>query len=65
MLASSEDNARMDNLHVSTRLGNPSCQAHVIGRDMGAFDPSAHALFVTAGHSRPGRGVKGCWPASG
>jgi len=27
--------------------------------DMGAFDLSAHALFVTVGHSRPGRGVTG------
>jgi hypothetical protein len=26
---------------------------------MGAFDPSAHALFVTVGHSRPGRGGDG------
>jgi hypothetical protein len=34
------------------------CQAHGIG-DMGAFDPSAHALSVTVGHSRPGRGVTG------
>ena len=29
-----------------------------IGIDMGAFGSSAHALFVTVGHSRPGRGVK-------
>jgi hypothetical protein len=27
-------------------------------RYMGAFGPSAHALFVTVGHSWPGRGVK-------
>src|ERR1017187_52726 len=26
---------------------------------MGAFDPSAHALFLTVGHSRPGRGGNG------
>jgi hypothetical protein len=31
----------------------------VIGRVMGAFDPSAHALSVTVGYSRPGRGVTG------
>jgi len=31
---------------------------------MGAFDPSAHALFVAVGHSRPGRGGNGMagWP---
>ena len=28
---------------------------------MRAFGPSAHALFVTVGHSRPGRGGNG-WP---
>jgi hypothetical protein len=27
------------------------------------FGPSAHALFVTVGHSRPGRGGKTGWPA--
>jgi hypothetical protein len=28
---------------------------------MRTFGPSAHALFVTVGHSRPGAGVTG-WP---
>src|SRR2546430_11707163 len=30
-----------------------------ISLDMRAFGPSAHALFVTVGHSRPGRGGNG------
>jgi len=32
---------------------------------MGAFDPSAHALFVTVGHSRLAAGVGDGWQASG
>ena len=32
---------------------------YLFGSDMGAFDPSAHALFLTVGHSRPGRGGNG------
>ncbi len=34
-------------------------QPDIVGRDMRAFGPSAHALFVTVGHSRPGRGGNG------
>ena len=34
---------------------NPKSQPRRAG-DVGALEPSAHALFVTVGHSRPGRG---------
>ena len=35
-------------------LSRPAIQSR-----QGAFDPSAHALFITVGHSRPGRGGNG------
>jgi hypothetical protein len=48
----------------STRLGRQDrlSPGKRIFSDMGAFGPSVHALPVTVGHSRPGRGVTG-WPA--
>src|SRR6266704_3548231 len=34
-------------------------QPDIVGREMDAFGPSTHALPVTVGHSRPGRGGNG------
>jgi len=38
---------------------SPAVNLQRVFGDMGAFDPSAHALFLTVGHSRPGRGGNG------
>jgi hypothetical protein len=45
------DLTRVIDLCAAAPLGSPTCQPRGIG-DMGAFDPSAHALFVTVGHFR-------------